>query len=104
MKKRIVLTIFASVQILGFLCFWFSHHPYSSAGALLWGTGFITLFPGDFLGSWLIEKLFWKNHLWGVVTDLLTVMAVIAINSIVWFAVVRTFRLIISTVRSVTRS
>ncbi|MGA9063282.1 MAG: hypothetical protein WB341_16675 [Terracidiphilus sp.] len=104
MKKHIVLIIFASAQVIGLLCSWFSHHPYSSAGALLWGTGFITLFPGNVLGSWLMEKLFWEDHLPEAVTDLLTVMAVVTINSILWFTVVKIFRFIISEVRLLTRS
>ncbi len=100
MKKHIVLIIFAAAQIIGLLCSWFSHHPNSSAGALLWGTGFITLFPGDILGSWLIEKLFWESRLPESATDLLTILAVIAINSILWLAVVSAIRLIISKARS----
>jgi fucose permease len=100
MRKPVVLIIFASVQIVGLLCSWFSHHPYSSASAWLWGTGFITLFPGNFLGSWLIEKLFWESHLPRLATDLLIILAVIAINSILWFAVVSAIRLIISKARS----
>ena len=104
MRKHLVPLIFASVQTIGILCSWFSHHPYTSAGALLWGTGFFTLFPGNILGSLLIEKLFWESHLPSTVTDLLVVMAVITINLILWFAVVGTIRLIISKVRLETRS
>jgi hypothetical protein len=103
MRKHIVLIIFASVQIIGVLCSWFSHHLYSSASALLWGTGFIALFPGNILGSWLIDELIWESHMLATVTDLLTVAAVLSINAILWFAAVRTFRLIIGKIRLVTR-
>ncbi len=94
MKKRIVLIIFVAVQSIGLLCSWFSHHPYSSASALLWGAGFIALFPGNILGSLLVEKLLWESHLPAPVTDTLTVLTVIAVNSILWFAVVKTYRMI----------
>jgi hypothetical protein len=93
LKKRTVLITFVVVQILGLLCSWFSHHPYSTASASLWGTGFIVLFPGDILGSLLVEKLLWESHLPTRATDLLTVVAVVAINAILWFAVVRILRL-----------
>jgi hypothetical protein len=94
MKKRIVLIIFAAVQSIGLLGSWFSHHPYSSVSALLWGTGFVALFPGNILGSLLVEKLLWESHLPAPVTDMLTVVAVVAINLILWFVVVKAFRLI----------
>jgi len=94
MKKRIVLIIFVAVQIVGLGCSWFWHHPYSSASSLLWGVGFFALLPGNVLGSWLVEKLFWESHLSPLVTDLLTVVAVVAINAILWFVVVKTLRFI----------
>jgi hypothetical protein len=86
MKKRIVLIIFLVVQIVGLACSWFSHHPYSSGSSFLWGVGFIALLPGNVLGSWLVETL--GSHLASSVTDLLTVVAVVAINALVWFVVV----------------
>jgi hypothetical protein len=96
LKKSTVLITFVGVQILGLLCSWFSHHPYSTASASLWGTGFIVLFPGDMLGSLPVEKLLWESHLPTLATDLLTAVAVVAINAILWFAVVRILRLIFS--------
>lgn len=93
MKTPKVPIVFAAVQSIGLLCFWFSHHPDLSAGALLWGTGFIVLFPGDILGSLLVEKLFWESHIPAPVTDMLTAVAVVAINSILWFVVVKAVRL-----------
>lgn len=94
LKKRTVLIIFVVVQVLGLLCSWFWHHPYSTASALLWGTGLILLFPGNFLGSLLVEKLFWESHLPTSTTDLLTVVAVLAINAILWLVVLGILRLI----------
>ncbi len=93
-QQRTVLIIFVVVQILGLLCSWFSHHPYSSASALLWGTGLILLFPGNMLGSVLVEKLFGESHVPTSATDLLTVVAVVAINAILWFVVLGILRLI----------
>jgi hypothetical protein len=94
LKKRPLIIAFVVVQILGMLCSWFSHHPYSTASALLWSTGFVALFPGNMLGSLLVEKLFWESHLPPSATDLLTVVLVVAINAILWFAVVRILTLI----------
>ena len=93
-QQRTVLIIFVVVQILGLLCSWFSHHPYSSASALLWATGLIVLFPGNMLGSVLVEKLLWESHVPTSATDLLTVVAVVAINAILWFVVLGILRLI----------
>ena len=89
MKKRTMLAIFAATQIVGLLCSWFSHHPYSKASAQLWGTGFITLFPGNILGSMIVDELRWEYHLTNATTDIITIAAVVAINSILWFAAVK---------------
>ena len=94
MKKRIVLITFVVVQIVGLACSWLWHHPYSSASSFLWGIGFIALLPGNALGSWLVENLFWESHLLPLVTDLLTVVAVVAINAILWLAVTKLTRAI----------
>jgi hypothetical protein len=94
MKKRIVLIIFVAVQIIGLACSWFWHHPYSSASSLLWGVGFFVLLPGNVLGSWLVEKLFWERHLSPLATDLFTVVAVVAVNAIIWLAATKATRAI----------
>jgi hypothetical protein len=85
MKKLVV--IFAAVQVVGLACWWFWHHPYSSASSFLWGTGFVVLLPGDILGSSLVEKLFWESHVPSAVFDLLTMVAVVAVNAVVWFGI-----------------
>ena len=89
-----MLIIFGSVQILGLLCSWFSHHPYSSVSALLWGMGFIALFPGNVLGSLLIERLLWQSHLPTSATDVLTVVAIATINAVLWLVAVGILRLL----------
>lgn len=94
MKKRIALIVFATAQIVGLFCSWFSHQILSSAGYVLWGTGFIVLLPGNILGSLLVEKLFWKSNLAPLVTDLLTFAAVVVINLILWFVAVEAFRFV----------
>jgi hypothetical protein len=94
MKKRIPLIVFLAVQSIGLACALLWQRAPSSIEIVLWGTWMIFLFPGNFLGSWLIEKLFWTSHVPVLGTDLLTVAAVIAINGVLWFLVVKAFRLI----------
>jgi hypothetical protein len=94
MKKHPVLALFLGVQFVGLACSWFWHHPYSSVSSLLWGVGFIVLLPGNVLGTWLVEKLFWGSHISPLVTDLFGVVAVVAINAIIWFAAVKVIHVI----------
>jgi len=93
-KRRKPLIVFLAVQFFGLACALLWQRVPSSIEMALWGTWMILLFPGNFLGSWLIEKLFWRSHMPVLGTDLLTVVAVIAINGVIWFAVVKLFRLI----------
>lgn len=86
MKKHLVLVVFVAVQVLGLACAWFWHHPYSSGSSFLWGVGFFALLPGNILGGWLVEKLFWQSHL---PTDLLMIVALVLINAIVWFVAIK---------------
>jgi hypothetical protein len=67
------------LQLLGIGCFWFSHHPFSAASSFLWGTGFVALFPGDVLGGWIVEKLFWHSRLWLVSMGLMSALFMVAI-------------------------
>jgi len=92
MKKRAVLIIFVAVQIVGLACSWFWHHPYSSGSSFLWGVGFFALLPGHVLGSWLVETL--GNHLPSSVTDLLTLVAAVVMNAIVWFVAIKGLKML----------
>ena len=103
MKKHIVLTVFLVVQFVGVVSleFW-SLFP-SSLGMILWPTAMVVLFPGDFLGGWLIEKLFWHRSLSLGSIDFLSAVTAVLINGVIWFFVVKVFRLIFGR-RSAARS
>jgi hypothetical protein len=94
MKKRIPLIVFLIVQTIGLACLGLWQHFPSSLGMVMWGTAMILLFPGNFLGGWLVEKLFWQGPLSLVGIGLLSAVAAVAINAILWFVVVKAFRLI----------
>jgi hypothetical protein len=93
MKKRIVLIVFLAVQFVGLACMALWQHIPSAVGMRMWGTALILLFPGNFLGGWLVEKLFWHGPLSLVGIGLLSAVAAVAINAILWFVVVKVFRL-----------
>jgi asparagine N-glycosylation enzyme membrane subunit Stt3 len=94
MKKHIVLTVFLVVQFVGLACMGSWQHVPSSLGIVMWGSALIEMFPGNFLGGWLIESLFWQGHLSLVGIGLLSAVAAVVINGLIWFAVVKVFRLI----------
>ncbi len=56
-----------------------------SGGCADVGTALILLFPGNFLGGWLVEKLFWQGPLSLVGIGLLSAVAAVAINAILGF-------------------
>jgi hypothetical protein len=83
------ITAFWIVQLVGIACSWFWQHPFSPASSFLWGTGLLTLFPGNLLGGWTVQRLFWQNHLTiGSMSVIATLLAVI-VNAGVWFMVVK---------------
>jgi hypothetical protein len=94
MKKHIVLIVFLAVQLVGLACLALWQYVPSSLGMVMWGTALILLTPGNFLGGWLVVTLFWQGHLSLVGIGLLSAVAAVAINGIIWFAVVKVFRLI----------
>lgn len=94
MKKHLVLSVFLIVQFVGLACMGLWQHVPSSLGMVMWGTALIVMFPGNFLGGWLIEKLFWQGPLSLTGIGLLSAVAAVVINGILWFVVVKAFRLI----------
>jgi hypothetical protein len=85
MKKLVF--IFATVQIIGVACSWFWQHPYSSASSFLWGVGLFLLLPGNVLGSWLVEKLFWGTHLTLGAMSVVSAVLCVGINAVIWFGI-----------------
>lgn len=57
--SRRAWAIFGLVEVVGLACAWLQHAP-SAASSFLWGAGFLLLFPGDLLGAWIMERLFWQ--------------------------------------------
>jgi hypothetical protein len=97
MKKRFVLIIFLAVQIVGLACLALWQNVSPSLGIGMWGTSLILLFPGNFLGGWLVEKLFWHGPLSLTAIGWLSAVLAVIINALLWFLVGRIFRLIIRT-------
>jgi len=60
----------------------------------LWGTALFTLFPGNLIGAWIIEKLFWQSGLSLVSMGILSTLLLVVINAAVWFAVGKTLQII----------
>jgi predicted cobalt transporter CbtA len=58
------------------------------------------LFPGDILGSGIIEKMLWHSRISPLTTDVAVVVAVVAVNALIWLVVA----LIIGAVRRGVRS
>jgi hypothetical protein len=86
-RQRLIV-FFAVVQVVGMVCAWLQHPP-SAASPLLWGTGFVLLFPGDLLSAWIMEKLFWQSGLPLASMTAITTVLMAAINAIVWFLAVK---------------
>lgn len=87
MRRRLIV-FFAAVQVVGMVCAWLQHRP-SAASSVLWGTGFVLLFPGDLLSALIMEKLFWQSRLPLASMTAITAVLMVAINAVVWFLVVK---------------
>jgi hypothetical protein len=92
MKIGKVAIAFVVVQLVGIACSWFSQHPYSAASSFLWGTGLLALLPGNLLGTWAVESLFWRSGLTLGIMSVVGLALAVAINAVVWFVVVKVFR------------
>ena len=58
MLRHRVAVLFGVVRPVGFACAWLWHHSLSEASSFLWNAGIVLLFPGNMLGSGIIEKCF----------------------------------------------
>lgn len=94
MRRRLIV-FFLVVQVVGMVCAWLQHPP-SAASSVLWGTGFVLLFPGDLLSAWTMEKLFWQSHLSLASMTAITAVFLVPANAIVWFVVAK----VIGTIRA----
>jgi hypothetical protein len=50
----------------------------------------ILLFPGNFLGGWIVDSLLWRSHVSLIGMGLLSAVLAIIINAILWFLVAKT--------------
>jgi hypothetical protein len=87
--------LFAVTQFLGVLgIVGFGLLEGSKLGLASWVIALAALFPGDILGSWLVEKLLWPSRVSLRGIQLLSTVCGIAINAVVWLAVARVFRML----------
>jgi hypothetical protein len=94
MKQRPVLVIFLVVQLIGTCCLGLWQHAPSALSMPMWGTALIVLFPGNFLGGWIVETLLWRSRLPLIGMGLLSVLVALVINAIIWFVVAKAVRTI----------
>ena|ERR1022692_2227370 len=87
--RRWIIVFFSAVQLLGIACSWLWDHPASAVSSLLWGTALVTLFPGNLLGAWIVEKLFWQSHLSLVSMGIISTVLLVVINAIIWLVVAK---------------
>jgi hypothetical protein len=84
--------LFAGVQLIGLVCMCTWQSTPLAVASLIWGTALIALFPGNFLSTMLIEKLFWKSELSLTAMLAAEIPVLIAINAALWFALIKTMR------------
>ena len=75
---------YAAFQVLGEICHWSWPSTQSALGPVLWGGAFFLLLPGNFVGGYLIEKVFWRSGLTLLQMQLLQVPFALGINLAVW--------------------
>ena len=89
MKRHPILAVFLAVQFVGISCLTLWEHVPSAIGAPMWGTAMILLFPGNFLGGWVVEALFWQKGFSLTAIGALLLIVALTINAIIWFVVVK---------------
>jgi len=94
MKRRSVLAIFLVLQLVGTCCLGLRQHVPSALSMPMWGTALIVLFPGNFLGGWIVETLLWRSRLPLIGMGLLSVLAAVVINAVIWLVVAKGARTI----------
>jgi hypothetical protein len=78
------LYAFAAFQAIGEICQWSWPSAQSTIGPIFWYGALFLLLPGNFLGGYVIEKLFWRTGLTLVQLQLLQVPVALGINLAVW--------------------
>jgi len=100
MKNRVkspMTWLFVGVQCLGLLCMNTWKFLPSEVSSFIWGTAIVLLFPGNFLGTLLTEKLLWKSG-WPLTAMLaVEIPVLILINAAVWLGAVKTGQRLIRT-------
>jgi hypothetical protein len=85
-----VLAAFLLVQVIGIACLVLWQRAPSALSMPMWGTALILLFPGNFLGGWIVDSLLWRSHLSLIGMGLLSAALAVIINAILWFVVAKT--------------
>lgn len=87
--RRTSLYLFLIVQVIGTVCSWIWQFVPSVIGVPLWGTALVLLVPGNFLGEWIVEKIFWHSRLSLPSMSIIATIVTFAINAAVWFGVAK---------------
>ena len=82
MRHRPVLAAFLLLQVIGIACLALWQRAPSALGMPMWGTALIVLFPGNFLGGWIVDALLWRSHLSLISMGLLSAVLAVTINAI----------------------
>jgi hypothetical protein len=75
---------YAAFQVLGEICQWSWPSIHATIGPALWGGAFFLLLPGNLVGGFLIERIFWRTGLTLLQMQLLQVPLALGINLAVW--------------------
>jgi hypothetical protein len=94
---------FGCLQLTGLasMCIW----PFAkAAGPFLWGTAFITLFPGNLAAAVLIEGLFWNKGLSLRAMSIAEIPLLVAFNAVLWLVVVGALRWLVGQLKGISRT
>lgn len=84
--------VFVLVQSIGIACSWLWQHVPADISVVLWGTALVLLIPGNFLASWIVENSFWQSGLSLTSMGAFSTLLLLAINTLLWLALVKAFR------------
>jgi hypothetical protein len=88
---RRIHVIFLATQLIGITCWWLWQFAPSALRMPIWGTSLVLLFPGNFLGSWIIERLLWRTSLSLLSMSILTTILQFVVNGTLWFGIANAF-------------
>lgn len=89
MKNRRLLAVFLVVQFIGISCLSLWQHAPSAVSMPMWGAAVILLFPGNFIGGFLVEKMFWQTGLSLLELSVLSTLLQFLINAAIWFGAMK---------------